>query len=105
MLRSIVGRQLTRHATTALRRTMATAGGQQIAQMSLENPNLDVVRYTHKNRTWSTQHVQYYSEAVAIGLLETGLQSGDVVLSWLPEHFSEQVRCIKERIYIFRNTR
>jgi hypothetical protein len=36
--------------------------------------------------------VDYYSDAVAIGFLESGLQPGDVVLSWLPAHFSESVR-------------
>jgi len=66
-----------------------------IAQMQAENPHLDVVRYEHKNRTWTTQHVNYYSEALAIGLVETGLTKGDVVLAWLPGHFSEQVRCVE----------
>lgn len=67
------------------------SGGQHIKALSTENPNVDVVRYTHKSRVWTTRHVDYYSEALAIGLLEMGLTSGDVVLSWLPNHFSEQV--------------
>jgi hypothetical protein len=100
MLRS-VGRCLQRNSLcrlvpVAARRTFAAAsllsGGHQIAALTDANPNIDVVRYTHKNRTWTTQHIQYYSEALAIGLLENGLAPGDVVLSWLPDHFSEQVR-------------
>ena len=101
MLRS-VGRCLQRSAcrlaprtavaTIPMRTFAAVSGGNQIAALSAENPNLDVVRYTHKSRTWTTQHVQYYSEALAIGFLEMGFKSGDVVLSWLPEHFSETVR-------------
>jgi hypothetical protein len=55
-------------------------------------PHMDVVKYAHKNRTWTVQHVHYYSEALAIGLLENGFRSGDVVLSFLPSHVSEQVR-------------
>jgi hypothetical protein len=61
--------------------------------LTAENPHIDVVHYTHKNRTWTLNHVQFYSEAMAIGIVELGFQPGDIVLSWLPEHFSEQV-CI-----------
>jgi hypothetical protein len=67
------------------------AGGIQLKELATANPYKDVVRYEHKNRKWNMQHVDYYSEALAIGLLETGLQPGDVVLSWLPPHFSESV--------------
>ena len=67
------------------------SGGAQLAQMAKENPYKDVVRYEHKNRKWNLRHVDFYSEALAIGLLENGLQPGDVVLSWLPAHFSESV--------------
>lgn len=70
----------------------AAAGGTKLAELKVENPHVDVVQYKHKNRTWSIQHVDYYSEALAIGLAENGLISGDVVLSYLPQHFSEQVR-------------
>jgi len=52
---------------------------------------MDVVRYEHKNRKWTLKHVDYYTDALAIGFLETGLQPGDVVLSWLPQHFSESM--------------
>lgn len=73
---------------------VAAAGGLQLKEMATENPYKDVVRFDHKNRKWNLQHVDYYSEALAIGLLETGLQPGDVVLSWLPQHFSESVSTI-----------
>lgn len=68
-----------------------TSGGSTLTQLAKENPYKEVVRYEHKNRKWNLQHVDYYSEALAIGLLENGLQPGDVVLSWLPAHFSESV--------------
>lgn len=64
----------------------------QLQALTAENPYTDVVHYTHKNRTWSMQHVDYYSTALAIGLAENGLTVGDKVLSWLPQHFAEQVR-------------
>jgi non-ribosomal peptide synthetase component E (peptide arylation enzyme) len=64
----------------------------QLQSLTAENPYTDVVHYTHKNRTWSMQHVDYYSTALAIGLTENGLTVGDKVLSWLPHHFAEQVR-------------
>ena len=63
-----------------------------LTQLATENPYKDVVRYEFKNRKWNLQHVDYYSDALAIGLLDSGLQPGDVVLSWLPAHFSESVR-------------
>jgi hypothetical protein len=67
-------------------------GGQRITAMTADNPHVDVVHYEHKNRTWSVNHVEYYSTALAVGFMENGFQPGDVVLSWLPEHFSETVR-------------
>lgn len=67
-------------------------GGQLLSSLTQENPHVNVVRYQHKNRVWTLQHVEYYSEAMAIGFAETGLKPGDAVLSWLPLHFSEQVR-------------
>ena len=85
-------------ATTSnnILRTMSSrlafsTGGALLTEMAKENPYKDVVRYEHKNRKWSLQHVDFYSEALACGLLENGLQPGDVVLSWLPQHFSESV--------------
>lgn len=71
---------------------MATAsGGSLLTQLATKNPYKDVVRYEFKNRKWNLQHVDFYSDALAIGLLDSGLQPGDVVLSWLPAHFSESV--------------
>ncbi|MGK3757014.1 MAG: hypothetical protein ACI8RD_009328 [Bacillariaceae sp.] len=69
----------------------STSGGSLLTKLATDNPYKDVVRYEHKNRKWNLQHVDYYSEALAIGLLENGLQPGDVVLSWLSPHFSESV--------------
>lgn len=74
-----------------LRRLLSTAGGVQLKELATANPYKDVVRYEHKNRKWSLQHVDFYSEALACGLMENGLIPGDVVLSWLPTHFSESV--------------
>ena len=76
-------------AATALR--PFSTGGKLIAELKEANPYVDVVQYEHKNRTWTTHHVDYYSEALAIGIVEQGLISGDVVLSWLPAHFQESV--------------
>ena len=82
-------------AVVALRglstKAASLSGGQELGGLSETFPHMDVVRYEHKNRTWTLQHVHYYSEALAIGLTENGLQSGDVVLSWLPAHLSETV--------------
>ena len=69
----------------------STSGGAVLKNLAKENPYKDVVRYEFKNRKWNLQHVDFYSEALAVGLLENGLQPGDVVLSWLPAHFSESV--------------
>ncbi|GKY93383.1 hypothetical protein MPSEU_000305900 [Mayamaea pseudoterrestris] len=88
MLSSIIRRSTLRSLAT---RSFAAAAGQQLTQLTSQLPHLDVVRYEHKNRTWSLQHTDYYSDALAIGLLEFGLQTGDVVLSFLPEHLSEQM--------------
>ena len=78
--------------TTAVRRLASTSAGSTLKALAAENPYKDVVRYEFKNRKWTLQHVDFYSEALACGLLENGLQPGDVVLSWLPSHFSESVR-------------
>ena len=87
---SLLARSAARRATSRL--CLSTlSGGAQLNQMAKENPYKDVVRYDHKNRKWNLQHVDFYSEALAIGLTENGLQPGDVVLSWLPPHFSESV--------------
>ncbi|GAX11110.1 hypothetical protein FisN_9Hh201 [Fistulifera solaris] len=90
MLRSIAANALRARRSVAIR-TFAAAGGSQVDALASANPNLDVVRYEHKNITWTTRHVQYYSESLAIGFLEMGFTAGDVVLSWMPQHFSEQM--------------
>lgn len=102
---------------TIARRWMASAaaaapaggslsGGNLLSQLSKENPHMDVVRYEHKNRKWSYNHVEFYSEALALGLLDTGLVPGDVVLSWLPQHFSEsmviQFACSKAGLVLYQ---
>eukprot|EP00980_Cylindrotheca_fusiformis_P007259 scaffold1525_cov142-Cylindrotheca_fusiformis.AAC.59 len=80
-------------------------GGSMLTQLAKENPYKEIVRYEHKNRKWNLQHVDFYSEALAIGLLENGLQPGDVVLSWLPSHFSEsmvlQFACSKSGLVLY----
>lgn len=76
---------------TRTSRPAFSTGGAMLTELAKDNPYKDVVRYEHKNRKWSLQHVDFYSEALACGLLENGLQPGDVVLSWLPPHFSESV--------------
>jgi len=82
-----------------------TSGGSLLTKLATDNPYKDVVRYEHKNRKWNLQHVDYYSEALAIGLLENGLQPGDVVLSWLSPHFSEsmiiQFACSKSGLILY----
>jgi len=85
--------------------TAAAVGGLALKELATANPYKDVVRYQHKNRKWNLQHVDYYSEALAIGFLETGLQPGDVILSWLPPHFSEsmvlQFACSKSGLILY----
>jgi len=66
-------------------------GGNMLAALNDENPHVNVVRYEHKDRLWTMNRVQYWSEALAIGLLDYGLKAGDRVVSWLPERFSEQM--------------
>ena len=71
---------------------MATiSAGDALARLALEHPHMEVIRYEHKNVKWTLKHVNYYSDALACGLLDAGLHPGDVVLSWLPLHFAEQV--------------
>ncbi|KAL7543081.1 hypothetical protein ACHAXR_012406 [Thalassiosira sp. AJA248-18] len=72
-------------------RGMATiSAGDALARLASDHPHQEIVRYEHKNVKWTLQHVNYYSDALATGLVDAGLQPGDVVLSWLPMHFSEQ---------------
>ena len=80
-------------------RAFASANaGSTLSLLTKENPHVDVVRYEHKNRKWSLNHVEYYSEALAIGLVEKGLIPGDVVLCYLPLHFSEAVSPLACRV-------
>jgi hypothetical protein len=73
-------------------RTMATVNaGSALSRLAADHPHMEIVRYQHKNVKWTLKHVDYYSDALACGFLDAGLQPGDVVLSWLPEHFAEQV--------------
>lgn len=67
----------------------ATAG-KTLASLASDNPHVEVIRYEHKNVKWTLRHVEYFSDALAVGLLENGLIPGDVMLSWLPSHFAEQ---------------
>jgi hypothetical protein len=64
--------------------------GQALAKLTEERPEMDVLRYHHKNVKWSFKHVEFFSDCLATGFLDQGLAPGDVVLSWLPSHFSEQ---------------
>merc|ERR1719491_60719 len=75
----------------ARRRGAATlSAGDALARLAADHPHPEVLRYEHKNVKWTLKHVQYYSDALACGLVDAGLQPGDVVLSWLPLHFAEQ---------------
>ena len=78
--------------TTTTTSTTSLVGGLRIQEMKQENKHINVVRYEHKNRTWTVHHVDFYSEMLAIGFLDGGFLPGDVVLSWMPEHWSETVR-------------
>lgn len=90
-------RQLTRQAprlfrptvATSARRSMTTAGA-QLRELASQSPHVDVIRYEHKNQKFTLQHVDNHADSLASGLLDCGLVPGDVVLSWLPNHFAEQ---------------
>eukprot|EP00551_Chaetoceros_affinis_P003949 CAMPEP_0203643462 /NCGR_PEP_ID=MMETSP0088-20131115/8911_1 /ASSEMBLY_ACC=CAM_ASM_001087 /TAXON_ID=426623 /ORGANISM="Chaetoceros affinis, Strain CCMP159" /LENGTH=283 /DNA_ID=CAMNT_0050499645 /DNA_START=27 /DNA_END=878 /DNA_ORIENTATION=- len=82
-------------ASHASKRTMATAAtapsaGTALSLLATQAPHTDVIRYEYKNVKWTLKHVNLNSDALAIGLLDQGFMKGDVVLSWLPEHFAEQ---------------
>eukprot|EP00584_Thalassiosira_punctigera_P004569 CAMPEP_0172540874 /NCGR_PEP_ID=MMETSP1067-20121228/11787_1 /TAXON_ID=265564 ORGANISM="Thalassiosira punctigera, Strain Tpunct2005C2" /NCGR_SAMPLE_ID=MMETSP1067 /ASSEMBLY_ACC=CAM_ASM_000444 /LENGTH=314 /DNA_ID=CAMNT_0013326799 /DNA_START=28 /DNA_END=972 /DNA_ORIENTATION=- len=66
------------------------SAGDALARLASDHPHQEVIRYEHKNVKWTLKHVNYYSDALACGLVDAGLQPGDVVLSWLPMHFAEQ---------------
>jgi hypothetical protein len=93
----------TTRSTIAAARTFSANAGSVLRLLTKENPHVDVVRYEHKNRKWSLSHVDYYSEALAIGFIENGLQPGDVLLSYLPLHFSESVSSHKLLLLLIPN--
>jgi len=66
------------------------SAGDALARLASDHPHQEVLRYEHKNVKWTLKHVNYYSDALACGMVDAGLQPGDVVLSWLPLHFAEQ---------------
>jgi hypothetical protein len=95
-----------RPLAAASKRSVSTrSGGSLLKELATDNPYKDVVRFEFKNRKWNLQHVDFYSDALAVGLLENGLQPGDVVLSWLPPHFSEsmvlQFACSKSGLILY----
>ncbi len=71
--------------------TAAPSAGTALSALASQSPHVDVVRYEHKNVKWTLKNVDVNSDALAIGLLDQGFTKGDVVLSWLPENFAEQV--------------
>lgn len=85
-------RTLSTKSAAATPAAAVSSGGSLLHSLANELPHKNVVTYQHKNRTWTLHHVDYYSQALAIGLCELGFQSKDIVLSWLPNHLSEQVR-------------
>lgn len=85
-------------------RGMATiSAGDALARLATDHPHMEIIRYEHKNVKWTLKHVNYYSDALACGFLDAGLQPGDVVLSWLPEHFAEQVSLSLTSLNIFEH--
>ena len=98
---SLLARRLSRPAIRAVMtnggRNMASmSGGQTVAQLAKDLPHMDAVRYEHKNQKFAFKDIDHYAEALACGFLEQGFQPGDIVLSWLPEHFSEQVSTVHQ---------
>ena len=78
------------------RRGMATiSAGDALARLASDHPHQEIIRYEHKNVKWTLKHVNYYSDALACGLLDAGLKPGDVMLSWLPLHVAEQVSFVR----------
>lgn len=94
---SVVVRTLNRPAvrgvlTNSISRSMASlSGGQAVAQLAKELPHKDAVRYEHKNQKFAFKDIDFHAESLACGFVEQGFRPGDIVLSWLPDHFSEQV--------------
>ena len=78
-------------ATARAMSSAAPSAGTVLSLLASQNPHVDVIRYEHKNVKWTLNNVDKNSDALAIGLLDQGFAKGDVVLSWLPDHFAEQV--------------
>jgi len=79
-----------RDASSSSRPIATLSAGDALAEIAKSFPNMDAVRYEHKNVKWSFKHIDYHSDALANGLLDYGFVPGDRVLSWLPLHFCEQ---------------
>jgi len=79
--------------------TASPSAGAALSVLASAAPHVDVVRYEHKNVKWTLKNIDVNSDALAIGFLDQGFQKGDVVLSWLPEHFAEQVSGTRSMCY------
>mmetsp|Transcript_2700 Transcript_2700/g.3196 ORF Transcript_2700/g.3196 Transcript_2700/m.3196 type:complete len:313 (+) Transcript_2700:62-1000(+) len=77
---------------SATRSLASLSGGQAVAKIADEFPHMDAVRFLHKNQKFAFKDVDTNAEEIACGFCEQGFQPGDIVLSWIPNHFSEQVR-------------
>ena len=75
------------------------SAGDALARLASDHRHQEIIRYEHKNVKWTLKHVNYYSDALACGLVDAGLQPGDVMLSWLPLHIAEQVS-VHLKIYL-----
>ena len=69
---------------------LASSAGQQLAQLADLWPHADAVRYEHKNIKWTFRELNHFAESLSSGLLESGFEPGDAILSWLPSHIAEQ---------------
>jgi hypothetical protein len=77
-------------------RTFASlAAGDALTLIADDNPHLEAIRYEYKNVKATYNKVNSWADMLATGLVEQGLIKGDVVLSWLPSHFVEQVCLLK----------
>ena len=67
------------------------SGGQLLSKHAEETPFKNAIRFDHKNHKFDFREMEKWSTYLACGLTEQRFQVGDVILSWLPQHFSEQV--------------
>lgn len=81
------------------------SAGDALARLATAHPHQEIIRYEHKNVKWTLKHVNYYSDALACGLVDAGLVPGDVMLSWLPKHVAEhhilQFACSKAGFLLY----